>query len=120
MSCDIASDGFRPCEARSETGDTACVGWRSFTQLLGNPKFDTINTTFLEEPFDWERIKGNAGACTVFHGEDDPYVPLSCGEDIAHHLGADLVVIPGGGHLNARAGYEEFEEILKKIESALQ
>jgi len=87
-----------------------------FTKLLGIPKFDTINASFLESPFDWQKIRANAGACTVFHGENDPYVPLAFGQELAKNLGADLVVIPGGGHLNAGAGYEEFPALLSAIE----
>lgn len=86
-----------------------------FTKLLGIPEFDEINTSFLEAPFDWDKIRENSAYFHVFHGDDDPYVPLSFGEEIAKHLDCELTVIPKGGHLSNSAGYTEFKELLEGV-----
>ncbi len=91
-----------------------------FIKLLGIPEFDEINTTFVQNSFDWDQIRSNCGDCTVFHGDDDPYVPLAFGTEIAEHLGANLKVIPGGGHLGEGAGYSEFPALLSVIKEVLE
>lgn len=82
--------------------------------FLGN-EFDALNKTFIDKPFEWETI---AQACVnniVFHGDNDPYVPLSHAEKISSELNAPLHIIKKGGHLNAEAGYLEFHEILDTL-----
>lgn len=86
-----------------------------FTEKLGNEEYDLLNATFVEHDFDWKKIKSNAWKITLFHGSDDPYVPLACAEKLAKSLGAALTVIENGGHLNAGSGYSEFPEILEVL-----
>lgn len=46
-----------------------------------------------------EKLKTISIPTVVFHGEDDPLVPLDGGEDTAVHIpGAELVTVPGMGH----------------------
>jgi len=65
--------------------------------------------------FDWNKIKSNAKRFVVFQSDDDPYVGLSNGEVLSRALGVDLDFIPNAGHFNAKAGYLEFPQLLKKI-----
>jgi predicted alpha/beta hydrolase family esterase len=48
----------------------------SFVHELGIPQFDEINSSFFRGGFDWPTIKNNAGRAFVYHGDNDPYVPL--------------------------------------------
>lgn len=40
--------------------------------------------------FDWNKIKGSAGNVAVFHGDNNPYVPLDESKDFAENLGSKL------------------------------
>jgi serine hydrolase len=92
-----------------------CFLVSGFIGLLGLPEFDALNASFVEREFDWQRIKRNAGHVRVYNGDNDPYVPLSRGADIATHLGVNLQVIKGGGHINASAGYTTFPKLSDDI-----
>ncbi|MCL2338837.1 MAG: alpha/beta hydrolase [Proteobacteria bacterium] len=86
-----------------------------FIDKLGNEFFDTLNETFVNHEFDWEKIKKNTGKITLFYGDNDPYVPPAAARKLADNLGTPLTVIPNGGHLNAEFGYTEFPKILEVI-----
>lgn len=100
-------------EAREPMAKTVLVS--GFIDKLGNPEYDTLNKTFIERNFNWEKIRRNAGKLYMFHGDNDPYVPLPFAQRLANKLKAPLTIIKGGGHLNAEAGYTEFPEILNAI-----
>ena len=65
--------------------------------------------------FDWDKIKNNAGHVTIFHSDNDPYVDLGNGKQLAEHLGVSLTFVPNAGHFNASAGYTHFEKLLKEV-----
>jgi len=69
--------------------------------------------------FDWPAIKSKASNFVVFHSDNDPYVSLGNGEELARKLGVGLSFIPGAGHFNAKAGYLKFEELFKKVKEIL-
>ncbi|MDD4351975.1 MAG: alpha/beta hydrolase [Candidatus Gracilibacteria bacterium] len=85
-----------------------------FVGKAGND-FDESMKTFAQRDFDWEKIKANCPNFTVFHSDNDPYVPLAKGREVAEKLGADFVLIPGAGHFNQAAGYTEFPELLERV-----
>jgi predicted alpha/beta hydrolase family esterase len=82
--------------------------------VLGN-QFDELNKSFIDTPFDWQKIAKSCDDITVFHGTGDPYVATSHAKTISKELNAPLHMIDGGGHLNADAGYLEFPELLKTL-----
>ena len=86
-----------------------------FIGELGLPDFDTLNSSFVNGPFDWEAIRSRAGRIRVYNGDDDPYVPLSKGEELARELHTDLTVVPNGGHINTASGYTQFDQLLTDI-----
>jgi predicted alpha/beta hydrolase family esterase len=86
-----------------------------FIGALGLADFDPLNAPFFERPFNWERIRTNAGIIRVYNGDNDPYVPLEKGQELAHNLGVELTVINNGGHINASAGFVKFERILDDL-----
>ncbi|MCL2749360.1 MAG: alpha/beta hydrolase [Alphaproteobacteria bacterium] len=86
-----------------------------FIDKLGNDFFDNLNETFVSNEFNWGTIKKNAGKITLFHGDYDPYIPMSAAKKLAEKLDTPLTIIPNGGHLNAEFGYTEFPQILEML-----
>ncbi|MEM2138458.1 MAG: alpha/beta hydrolase [Candidatus Anstonellaceae archaeon] len=74
---------------------------------------------FLAKPFDWEKINRSAGKFIVFHSDNDPYVSLGNGKELAKRLGTTLAVVPGAGHFNTASGYKEFPLLLEKMKEAV-
>lgn len=93
--------------------------------LVGTPigvkpiaNYDRDNS-FSGFDFDWEKIKNNSKSFVVFHSDNDPYVGLENGKELAKNLGAELTFIPNAGHFNAKAGYLSFPDLLEKVRKIL-
>ena len=69
--------------------------------------------------FDWGKIKNKSENFIVFHSDNDPYVGLENGKELAKNLGIELSFIPNAGHFNKKAGYTKFEELWDKLEPLL-
>jgi len=69
--------------------------------------------------FDWDRIRANAGRFIAYHSDDDPYVGLGNGQELARQLGVELTFIPNSGHFNASAGYTKFDKLFENVEAIL-
>lgn len=89
-----------------------------FLKKLNRPEFIESNKTFVERPFDWAKIKSNCKEFYVINSDNDPYVPLEKGEELAERLGTKLIVLKDAGHINKESGYTQFEflyEMIKRI-----
>ena len=86
---------------------------------IGIVKFDELNSTFLDEPFDYGRIKANAGEIVYLMADNDPYVPQDQLRELASLLGVVPNVIEDGGHLNADSGYTTFPALLTLLTGRL-
>lgn len=86
-----------------------------FLQGIGDNEFDKINETFYNKPFNWEKIKKNCKEFVCFSSDNDPYVPLWQGQEVADKLGVKLKLVKGAGHFNAKAGYTKFPLLLENI-----
>lgn len=84
-----------------------------FDGVIGIEPYDTLNKTFLDHPFDWEKIKQNCHKFVVLAGDDDPYVPLKFPQRMADSLGVELKIIKGGKHLGETL--KEFPAVLEEI-----
>lgn len=73
------------------------------------------DSSFSGFDFDWSTIKNNSKNFIVFHSDDDPYVGLENGKQLAKNLGVDLSFVPNAGHFNEKAGYIKFEELWEKL-----
>jgi len=86
---------------------------------LGIPRFDEINKTFLDKEFDWNKIKQNCKKFYVYNSDDDPYVPLELGKELAEKLGVELTICKGLNHFNQASGILTaeflFDDLLKEI-----
>lgn len=74
---------------------------------------------FIGHPFDWEKIKVAARRFEIFHSDNDPYVGLGNGQQLAANLNVKLNFVPNCGHFNATAGFLKFERLLELIEPEL-
>jgi len=86
-----------------------------FIQPLNNPEFDPINKTFYEHGFKWDTIKNNCKSFHIYHSDNDPYVPIERGQEIATKLGVKLNIISGAGHFNISTGYKTFPRLLDDL-----
>jgi uncharacterized protein len=77
------------------------------------------DSSFTGFAFDWQNIKTKAKHFDVFQSDNDPYVSLGNGEQLAKELGVKLTFIPNAGHFNKIAGYLSFPALLEKIEKIL-
>jgi len=84
-------------------------------KAIGRADIDSLNASFLEDPFDWAKIRANAGHLFYLMGDNDQYVPQEQLLAIAEGLGTEPIIIPGGGHLNAETGYIKFPLLLNLL-----
>lgn len=90
-----------------------------FIGKLGLEDFDKVNASFVCREFKWDRIRQNAGVMHIYNSNDDPYVPLSKGVELAKCLDVKLTVIENGGHINASAGFLAFPKLLEDLRPLL-
>jgi len=90
-----------------------------FTKLLGNETFDSINKTFVDKDFNWDKIRNNCKHFSVYHSNNDPYVPIECANELSEKLGVNLTIIENAGHFNKDSGYIKFEKLLEEIKGTL-
>ncbi len=65
--------------------------------------------------FNFDLIKTKANYFSVFQSDNDPFVSLGNGEELAKHLGVNLDFVPNAGHFNKKAGYLKFEKLRDKV-----
>jgi len=70
---------------------------------------------FIGHPFNWNKIRSHAKQFFVFHSDNDPYVGLGNGQELAKQLKTELTFVAKAGHFNATAGYLQFELLYQKI-----
>lgn len=85
-----------------------------FCSILGNPRFDPLIQSFVVN-FPWEGIRSHCPRFVVYHSDNDPYVPLEKGEELASNVGVKLTLIKGAGHFNDQSGYDTFPRLLSAI-----
>ena len=93
---------------------SSCFFVAGWTGRLNHP-LDEINKTFIDRNFDWEKIQKNCKKFYVFNSNNDPYVPLEMGKELAKNLNSELTVVKGAGHFGENAGYKEFPLLLENI-----
>jgi len=86
-----------------------------FYGLIKIKEFDDVNRTFFIYP-DISIAKPFFKSAWCLFSDNDPYVPITMSKDIADQLSANTMIIPGGKHINASAGFTEFRELLNVIE----
>jgi predicted alpha/beta hydrolase family esterase len=70
-----------------------------------------------EDGFNLAQLAPKAQHWLLVHGDNDPYCPLNQAEQLAQATGGDLIIVPGGAHLNYKAGYTELPQLIEGLES---
>ena len=68
----------------------------------------------------WQKIKNSSQDFTLYHSDNDPYLPTSWGEEFASKLGIKPKIVKGAGHFNKDAGYDKFALLLEDIKIHLE
>ncbi len=71
--------------------------------------------TFTEAPLNDSVIRKNSIAISMFHSNNDVYIPLENAKRLAKDLGCAITMINNGGHLGTGAGYSEFPKLRDAI-----
>ena len=79
---------------------------------IGIEEYDRLNNTFVHHDFDWDAINNNKGRAVIFHGDNDPYVPLSHPETLSQKIMTPISIIKNGGHLNSESGHDQLPGLL--------
>ncbi|MFA6489681.1 MAG: alpha/beta fold hydrolase [Candidatus Micrarchaeia archaeon] len=86
---------------------------------MGNVKNQKGDDDFTGKAFDWKAIRKNCPSFFVIQSDNDPYVPIENGWELAKNLGVEMLFLPNCGHFNKAVGFTKFEFLLQKIETVL-
>jgi len=86
----------------------------AFHKQLGS-QYDELNKTFVDRQFNWEKIRQSCGRFFVFASDNDLYIPLEIGKEIADNLKTELSIVHDAGHINKESGYDTFPLLLECI-----
>ena len=78
-------------------------------------KYYEADRPFIENSFDWKKIRNSSSNFLVFYSEDDLFICIGNGEKLAKELGVDLIRLKNAGHFNEKAGYTKFDLLLEKL-----
>jgi len=67
---------------------------------------------YYDAPWNWDAIKANQNAITLFWGDNDPYIPQEEFNYIAKHLDTTCIKIKDAGHFIEQ---QSFPELMKYI-----
>jgi predicted alpha/beta hydrolase family esterase len=97
-----------------------CAAFFVATSIGVKPiKYYDSDFAFSGFSFDWKEIRKKSRNFFVYHSNDDPYVSLANGKELARQLNVELTFIPNAGHINAESGYTKFDLILKDLEKVV-
>ncbi len=88
-----------------------------FLKGIGDAELDAMNETFYGKPFDWKKIRKNCREFVCYSSDNDPFVPLWQGQEVADGVGVEISLVKGAGHFNTKAGYTKFPLLLERIRS---
>jgi hypothetical protein len=77
------------------------------------------DSSFSGFAFDWNNIREKSESFIVFQSDNDPYVSLGNGEELAKNLNTSLNFVPHAGHFNTKSGYTTFDLLLEKLKKVL-
>jgi len=89
-----------------------------FVGKAGNV-FDESMKSFSQREFEWGKIRENCREFYVLHSDNDPYIKLEKGQEVAKKLRVGLTLVKGAGHFNAKAGYVKFPLLLEMVKEEL-
>ena len=107
--------GVAPSRAARSTSAATPVKTSYFIAGFHKPLGYSATESFVNKPFDWDKIKSACKKFTVINSDNDPYIPRTVGQELAFNLGVDEIVEHNAGHLNAPGGFLEFPRLLSLI-----
>lgn len=107
---------LRYLEKENKNNVNGCVLVSGPSEKNNNRKIDS----FLDKPFDFEKIKSNVSKFVIIHGDNDPNVPLSNAETLAKELGGELIIVKNGGHLNGSSGWTTLPQCLDALNKIME
>lgn len=87
-----------------------------FDHSLGIAEIDN----FVDKSFDWKKIKSSSKLFFVINSDNDPYIPLPIGENLAKKLNTNLIVEHNAGHINDPSGFLSYPHLPQLILSLEQ
>lgn len=90
-----------------------CVFVAGFYEELG-PEYEELRS-FLDDPIDWDAVKGACPSFAVIHSTDDDAVPVWCAENLAMKLCVPIEMHHGYGHFSGSDGVTEAPMVLEKL-----
>ncbi len=82
-----------------------------FCSDLGVHEFRPLIRTFIGKPFKWGKIKANCEKFFVYNADNDRFVPLKNGRELAKRLGTRIILVKGADHF----GLRKFPQLLNGI-----
>lgn len=76
-------------------------------------QFYPVNKTFYSYDFNFDKIRSHIGKSYVIYGDNDPYVPSTEPPLFAEKLGAEIHVVPSGGHCGGI--FKEFPLLIELV-----
>ena len=67
---------------------------------------------WVDQPWDWSRLRANAERIAIFRSDNDPYVSQTEFAELAEFLGADVHVMPGAGHFGEQETFPALTDYL--------
>lgn len=90
-------------------------GFNNFYAEDPNDLHNKVNKTFYINDDELKEVNKHADDVICLYGDNDPYIS----QDVLHNyyikLNAKEIIIHNGEHLNTKAGYNTFDELLKWI-----
>ena len=89
--------------------------------FCSDPKneFSESMGAFTNRDFDWETIKGNCHKFFIYSSDNDPYVSLPKGKELAEKLNSKIKIVKNAGHFNEASGCKKFELLLNDIKNSI-
>ncbi len=111
------------------SGATAAMRFAETHRLLGMALVSACYTDlgydsekvshYFDDPWQWEKIKGNVKWIIQFHSLNDPYIPVEEARFVAERLGSDYKEYPDQGHFSSDVNKTEFPELLEALKKRL-
>ena len=75
---------------------------------------------FLDEPFDFGKIKSRCKKFSIIYGDNDPNVPLDNAKFLSQKLSSELIVVENGMHLNGSAGWFSLPQCMEELKKMMK
>ena len=75
---------------------------------------------YFDEPWKWDKIKGNAGKIVIFASKNDPYIPISEALFVKDKVDAEYHEYSDKGHFGTDVNKTEFPEIITVVKKFIE